>query len=262
MKRQVPSSYNPAQAAKLLNQRETARDRLREKRIKEIVEVAVELFAREGAAGFSMRRVASLAGVTLSTLQHYFGKGENLFKITINSFTAGYIEKLRSIDHDVSLPARQRLDMVTDEVIAWAMDPVVTACYFELFALASRDKEVAKLIEEIYVTYHALLTDLIAQVNPMLTRDRAAMIALMIGAHIDGVMIFRFRATPAMPGTDNKVIAAMKEVWLREIFGPATLTDGRDDREHPGMAGRNFATAHQSPAPLNPQARRKRRSTT
>jgi len=76
------------------------------------------------------------------------------------------------------------------------------------------------------------------------------------------VMIFRFRATPAMPGTDNKVIAAMKEVWLREIFGPATLTDGRDDREHPGMAGRNFATAHQSPAPLNPQARRKRRSTT
>ena len=68
MKRQLPSSYNPAQAAKLLNRKVTARDRLREKRIEEIVEVAVELFAKEGASGFSMRRVASLAGVTLSTV--------------------------------------------------------------------------------------------------------------------------------------------------------------------------------------------------
>jgi hypothetical protein len=86
-----------------------------------------------------------------------------------------------------------------------------------------------------------------------LTRATAAMIALMIGAHIDGVMIFRHRAAPAMPGTDDKIIAAMKEVWMREIFG---------DSEHPGTADRNIATAHQSPAPLIAQARRKRRSTT
>src|ERR1700680_4358625 len=107
MKRQLPSSYNPAQAAKLLNQRETARDRQREKRIEEIVEVAVELFAKEGASGFSMRRVASLAGVTLSTLQHYFGKGENLLKITINSITARNIDRLRAVEHDVSLPPQK-----------------------------------------------------------------------------------------------------------------------------------------------------------
>jgi predicted HTH domain antitoxin len=70
MKRQIPSSYNPAQAAKLLNYKESARDRQREKRIEEIVEVAVELFSKEGTAGFSMRRVASLAGVTLSLYRH------------------------------------------------------------------------------------------------------------------------------------------------------------------------------------------------
>jgi AcrR family transcriptional regulator len=253
MKRQLPSSYNPAQAARLLNQKETTRDRLREKRIAQIVEVAVELFAREGATGFSMRRVAGLAGVTLSTLQHYFGKGENLLQITINSITAQYVDRWRSIKHDVSLPARQRLHMVTDESINWSRDPVVSACYFELYALASKDKEVARLLEEVYVTYHTLLTDLIAEINPTLTRDRAAMIALMIGAHIDGVMIFRHRAAPAMPGTDDKVTAAMKEVWLREIFG---------DSEHSGTADRNIATAHQSPAPLSAQARRRRRSTT
>ena len=154
----LPSSYNPAKAAKLLNQRETPRDRLREKRIEEIVEVAVELFAKEGASGFSMRRVASLAGVTLSTLQHYFGKGENLLQITINSITARYIDRLRAIEHDRSLPARERFHVITDEIIGWSTDPVVSACYFELYALASKDKEVARLIEEVYVAYSRLCT--------------------------------------------------------------------------------------------------------
>src|SRR5712671_3273342 len=241
MKRQLPSSYNPAQAAKLLNRRETPRDRQREKRIEEIVEVAVELFAKEGVAGFSMRRVASLSDVTLSTLQHYFGKGENLLKITISSITSRYIDTLRAIELDVSLPPRARFHVLTDEIISWSTDPVVSDCYFELYALASKDKEVARLIEEVYVAYHGLLTDFVAKINPTLTRDRAAMIALMIGAHIDGVMIFRHRAAPAMPGTDDKVTAAMKEVWLREIFG---------DSEDSGTADRNIATAHQSPAPL------------
>ena len=230
MKRQLPSSYNPAQAAKLLNHKETPRDRQREKRIEEIVAVAVELFAKEGAAGFSMRRVATQAGVTLSTLQHYFGNGGNLLKITINSITARYIDQLRAIEHNASLPARERFHVLTDEIISWSTDPVVSDCYFELYALAAKDKEVAKLIEEVYVAYHGLLTNFVAELNPDLTRERAAMIALMIGAHIDGVMIVRFRGAPAMPDTDDKVIAAMKESWLREIF-PATSADGRKDRD-------------------------------
>jgi AcrR family transcriptional regulator len=230
MKRQIPSSYNPAHAAKLLNNKESPRARQREKRIEDIVEAAVELFSKEGTGGFSMRRVASLAGVTLSTLQHYFGKGENLLKITISSITSRYIDTLRAIELDVSLPPRARFHVLTDEIISWSTDPVVSDCYFELYALASKDKEVARLIEEVYVAYHGLLTDFVEQLNPALTRDRAAMIALMIGAHIDGVMIVRYRGTPAMPASDDKVIAAMKDAWLREIF-PALAAPSRGDRD-------------------------------
>jgi AcrR family transcriptional regulator len=274
MKRQLPSSYNPARAAKLLNRKESPRDRLREKRIEEIVEVAVELFAKEGAAGFSMRRVASLAGVTLSTLQHYFGKGENLLQITINSITARYIDRLRAIEHDEKVPARERFRVITDEIIGWSTDPVVSDCYFELYALASKDKEVARLIEEVYVAYQRLLTDFVSKLNPTITRARAAMIALMIGAQIDGVMILRYRGASAMPDTDANVIAAMKDAWLREIFSPAS-TDDRDDRtrvtvvvgprdsEQAKLGGQRVRIAHQqSVPPLLAQTRSKRRETT
>jgi AcrR family transcriptional regulator len=237
MKRHLPSSYNPAQAAKLLNHKETARDRQREKRIEKIVEVAVELFAKEGMAGFSMRRVASLAGVTLSTLQHYFGKGENLLKITINSITAEYIDTLRAIEHDRSLPPRERFHVLTDEIISWSTDPVVSDCYFELYALASKDKEVARLLDEVHVAYYGLLTDFVIELNPTLTRDRAAMIALMIGAQIDGVMIVRYRGASAMPDTDDKVTAAMKDAWWREIFPSTSAEDGGDRNRVATIAG-------------------------
>ena len=113
------------------------------------MEVAVALFSKEGSAGFSMRRVASVAGVTLSTLQHYFGKGENLVKITINSITARLIDQLRALEHDLSLPPRERFEVLTDEIISWSTDPVVSDCYFELYALAPADKVAARLIEEV-----------------------------------------------------------------------------------------------------------------
>ena len=263
MKRKIPSSYNPAQAAKLLNHKESARDRQREKRIEEIVEVAVELFSKEGTAGFSMRRVASLAGVTLSTLQHYFGKGENLLKITISSITSRYIDTLQAIEHDVSLPPRERFHVLTDEIISWSTDPVVSDCYFELYALASKDKEVARLLEEVYVAYHGLLTDFVAQLNPALARDRAAMIALMIGAHIDGVMIVRYRGAPAMPASDDEVIAAMKDVWLREIF-PSTSVGGPADRDGvgfiPGLRESEAVDVLPQQAPSAPATRKHARS--
>jgi hypothetical protein len=86
-------------------------------------------------------------------------------------------------------------------------------------------------------------------------------------------MIFRYRGAPAMPDTDAKVIAAMKDAWLREIF-PSTSADGRDDRagvaviagprdsQQAELVGQRVRIAHhQSVAPLIAQARRKRRGT-
>jgi AcrR family transcriptional regulator len=50
--------FDAVQATITLTKRKTPRERHKEKRIEEIVAVAVKLFAKEGMAGFSMRRVA------------------------------------------------------------------------------------------------------------------------------------------------------------------------------------------------------------
>jgi hypothetical protein len=94
----------------------------------------------------------------------------------------------------------------------------------------------------------------------------------MIGAQIDGVMIFRYRGSSAMPDTDDKVIAAMKDVWLREIFpagstdslddGVGTLIAGLRDSKQAEVTGPDIRVAHHQPAaPVIAPARRKRRDT-
>jgi AcrR family transcriptional regulator len=272
MKRHVPNSFNAAQAARLLNRKETTRDRLREKRIDAIVAVATKLFVQEGAAGFSMRRVANLAGVTLSTLQHYFGKGENLLKITIDSIFANYADRTRMIGQDVSLSARQRLEMIIDETVSLAKEPTVVTYYYELFVLAAKDAGVAQLFQEVYVAYHGVVATLIAEINPKLTRERAATIALMICAHIDGVGNFQYvRAVPPILGTSDQIAAAMKDFWLREIFRPAPPIGDGDSRtdsgspesvshdpEHLDASGLKRANARENRTPQMRGSRRKR----
>ena len=95
-------------------------------------------------------------------------------------------------------------------------------------------------------------------------------IALLIGAHIDGVMIVRYRAAGAMPAPDEKIIVTMKETWLREIFPPAgteasndsSPIEGLPDAEKQGKASQRVRGARRSSvAPLISQPG-KRRDTT
>jgi len=89
------------------------------------------------------------------------------------------------------------------------------------------------------------------------------MIALMIGAHIDGVMIVRYRGGAAMPASDDKVIAAMKDAWLREIF-PSTSVGGPADRDGvgfiPGLRESEAVDVLPQQAPSAPATRKHARS--
>jgi AcrR family transcriptional regulator len=214
--RKIPVHFDAAQATKKLTKKETSRDRQTQQRIEEIVEVAVELFAREGMANFSMRRIAALAGITLSTLQHHFGNQKNLLIITINSIGSGYMRRLQSIGTDTKIPAQQRFDRTIDQVISWALDPVLVAAYLELFTLARKDNDIAELLDEIYSIYYGVLADLVGEINPRLSAARARIVGILIGTQADGLMFFnRHGASTEAPLAH--VVSAMKAAWMEEI---------------------------------------------
>ena len=211
--------FDAVQATITLTKRKTPRERHKEKRIEEIAAVAVKLFAKEGMAGFSMRRVASLAGITLSTLQHHFGNQRNLLIITINSFGSHYMEMLHSIGHDTSIAPKERFDKVIEQLIAWTVDPILASAYWELYVLANKDDVIAKLVDKIFAIYYGTLADIVAELNPRLSQARARTIGVMIGTQLDGLTLFhRHGVATKLPMA--RLVSAMKVGWMDEIARP------------------------------------------
>jgi AcrR family transcriptional regulator len=210
------AKYDAIQAVKDLTKKETPRDRQKHQRIQEILEVAVELFAKEGMSGFTMRRIASLAGITLSTLQHHFGNQRNLLFVTINSIGAHYMQALSALARDSALPPLKRFDKVVDRAIDWAADPILRCAYWELYILASKDAEITKLVDDINSIYYDLLAEIVAEINPRLSATRAKIIGVLVATQIEGLAVFNQFGSSTKLRT-ARVTSAMRAGWMHEI---------------------------------------------
>lgn len=178
---------DPELIARLLSRAATERDKSRSRKINTILSAAVTEFAEQGMSGFSMRRIASTAGITLSTLQHYFGNRDNLLIVTISSLCARYIAK-HTRSRGPATPKR-RLEMLIDHLLASLTDPLVSRFYTNLWATAAQNPKINAIVRESYGRYYEILADLVAEMRPDLTRDRAHALAVWVGALIDGLLV-------------------------------------------------------------------------
>jgi AcrR family transcriptional regulator len=69
-------------------------------RIPEILEVAIRVFVLEGNTGLTLRRVAAVAGVRLSTLQHYFGTKDSLILSIVEEMSKKHLERFHALADD------------------------------------------------------------------------------------------------------------------------------------------------------------------
>ncbi len=204
MSRKLPEKeralvYDPALAAKLLKRGESPREQSRNRKINEILSVAVAVFASQGLSGFSIRRIAADAGVTLSTLQHYFGNRDNLLVITINSMLVKYVADYVEISRDTGLTPELRLETIIDSLLSAVNDPVVCGFYANMWATAAQDTNVHALMRESYTRYYDVMTSLVSAIRPDLPREKATTLGVAIGAQMDGLLVASIMAPHGLP---------------------------------------------------------------
>ena len=210
-------TIDPALVARYLKYADTDREKTRGQKVRHILSSAAKLFATEGVAGVSMRQIAADAGVTLSTLQHYFGNRENLVHLTINSLLATYIADFTAISRDTSRPAVDRFVQVMDELLGAVDAPVIEAFYVHLWAAAVQDESIRSHIRESYTRYFDALGALVGQMRPDWSVERVAATALAIGTQIDGLLVARAIGPHNLP--PSPVVALqVKEFWLKSIL--------------------------------------------
>jgi AcrR family transcriptional regulator len=184
-------------------------------RVPAIIEVAIEVFASEGNAGFTQRRIASDAGIRLRTLQHYFGTREELLRATIVAFTDRYFEHYRTIVQDSSRPPEARLDDIVDaafSVLTATGGNRVSAFVLECWSLAEHEPFLHTLMSKSTADFQSLLAELVAKINPSLAPAECKLRGALLLSHLQGLVVF-LRRGDANPPDPDSFRHAMKVVW-------------------------------------------------
>ncbi|ABE36834.1 bacterial regulatory s, tetR family protein [Paraburkholderia xenovorans LB400] len=165
-------------------------------RVPAILAVSMRVFAVEGNMGFTQRRVASEAGVRLSTLQHYFGNRESLLHSTIEEMANQNLKRYRLLANDDSRSAEARLDEILDETFAAldARENVVSPFSFECWCLAEHQSSVRELLVEINREFQDLFGSLVAQINAELTPEACRVRGALLFSHWQGLIVFLRRS--------------------------------------------------------------------
>ncbi len=161
----------------------------REKRLTEIIEASLQVFADEGYAGYSLRKVAAVADIRLSTIQHHFGDLNSLLLATIRVMMDGYVEQYSRLAAADSLSPRERLLNMLDDIFGESRKPEVRKFFFEMWTFANHDPAAALLVEKAYSGYVGAIAHLVRGMEPELAAFEARVIASMIAAWTEGLVV-------------------------------------------------------------------------
>lgn len=79
-----------------------------------IIDVAVELFSKNGFEGTSMRDLASAAGVNIAMINYYFGSKEKLFEAIVEGRSEKSRKEFEELAQDSSLTPIQKMDRIIE----------------------------------------------------------------------------------------------------------------------------------------------------
>jgi AcrR family transcriptional regulator len=185
-------------------------------RAHDILHAARSLFASDGYAGLSMRRVAAEVGISLSNVQHYYQSKDALLEALLLYTLDVFQTKMDGIS--AAMPSASRLerflttcDMFLDEIT----DPVTHALFFELWALASRNAFASRLMDKMMARERKAIFNLIRGLNPQIGDEEYMQRAILMVAQMEGLMLFRLNQTErrdefmALRASVRKALAAL-----------------------------------------------------
>lgn len=138
----------------------------REETIASIIEQTTYLLTKEGVGGLSMRKVADLTKIRLSNLQYYFKDRDELLKATIDHYFKQCQEDvLKSLPSPANKTSTTLEDILRETLQQGLIVGEVNAqcaMFREIWALSTRNSNIATSLQDYYRQYCQWLVQLIA----------------------------------------------------------------------------------------------------
>jgi TetR/AcrR family transcriptional regulator, transcriptional repressor of bet genes len=174
-------------------------------RRKALIAAAIDAIHARGMAQVTVGEIARRAGVSAALAHHYFGGKDQLLLATMRHLLAELGEEVQSRLVAATTPQERIAAIVRGNFAPCQFRPAVISAWLAFYVQAQNDPEARRLLR---VYRRRLESNLLHALHDLTTRPRAAAIAEMIAALIDGAWI---RRSLADDGPDAEGVAGFVE---------------------------------------------------
>lgn len=139
---------------------------------------------------FSIRKVATRAGVTVGNLQYHFATKAGLIEAMLDHCIGRYLELFARTRAECGDDPREQLKHLVLVIFKDLNTSATTHLFPVLWSLSNHEPYATELIDEMYAKYRAVLVEVIQAINPALKTPVADRLALFMSASIEGHRVF------------------------------------------------------------------------
>ncbi|WP_156254890.1 TetR/AcrR family transcriptional regulator [Sandarakinorhabdus oryzae] len=180
-----------------------------------ILKAALDVLVDEGAAAFTLRRIAARCGMKVGNLSYHFARKEQLIQLLLDDLLDYYERLLDETVRQPGLAPEEQLRRIITLVLDDITSKRTTHVFTELWALANHNAAVADRVAAFYARAHRNIAAVIAPMNPALSPEQVDVVARFISAAMEGTTIFAGHGKPwehQMPQLTALAVASLVQL--------------------------------------------------
>ncbi len=181
----------------------------------EILLAAETVLVETGYHNFSLRKVASSAGHTLGSLQYYYPTKAALLSAMLDNCISRYVEMFEEIRKKAGTDPEEQFIALVRWIVHDLKSEHTTRFFPEVWSLSNHDEHAANFMDAMYGRYRDVLIEVIALINPKLSKPQMRRVALFVSASLEGHTIFIGHDKPWSEESENIVkLSTQSFLWL------------------------------------------------
>jgi AcrR family transcriptional regulator len=172
-----------------------------------ILDAMERCIIKYGLQGATLENIAKDAGVNRGLIHHYIGNRNDLIKLMLERLFEKYQVSFDS--YTATNPTSNRAKVVVDYYFdAWfELAPEDDAIILALFSESERNKQIRKVLIEIYDRFEKTITSELAQFFPVAPKNKLHLVAYSIMSLAFGHAIMTWNGLPQAKQADIRSIA-------------------------------------------------------
>ena len=155
-----------------------------------IIDAASHILIEDGYNGFTLRKVAEAAGISIGNLNYHYPTKVALINALLDHITNRIIAGFNEVAERAGESPENRFRAVLEYWIDDLQTVETTVFFPEIWALANHHAFAKDTASRSYHHAHGILCPLVSALNPSLRPERIDLIAKLICASLEGMTVF------------------------------------------------------------------------